>query len=95
MQQLSVCDGHFVGWGKGEPGEAAGEWKIGPGLSVTDLSLPHAGPGRSKSGSAEPSQVEIQECRAGSVCNRPLPPPPPTPSPTSQTDGVHYAPGSQ
>jgi hypothetical protein len=34
---------------------------------------------------AGPRQVEIQECWAGSVCNKPLPPPPPTPGPVGQS----------
>jgi hypothetical protein len=36
---------------------------------------------------AGPRQVEIRECRTGSVCNRPLPPPPPTPGPVGLNAG--------
>jgi hypothetical protein len=65
---LCFCDGGFGGGRKGEAGEAAGK-KSSP--------TPHVEPDRSKFGSAEPGQVKIRECRAGSVYNRPLPPPPP------------------
>jgi len=62
---LSICDGGFGGWGKGEAGEVAGERKIGMGLSIIDFSLPYP-PRRAQS-------VEIWECRARSGRNLRVP----------------------
>ncbi len=53
---------------------------VGSGLSVTHLSPPHP--------SRRARSVEIRECRAESVCNRPLLPPPPTPGPVDLNAGL-------